>query len=146
MAATRACLGRPGRRKRRTRPAALREFRVVNRTAPKTAPFPAGLPDARSDIVSHTLKRVADSSPLDRAIAEARDALIAQQNEKGYWLYDLEADCTIPAEYIMMMHFLDEIDAPLEVKLCRYLRAAQAEHGGWPLYHGGDLNISCSVK
>jgi squalene-hopene/tetraprenyl-beta-curcumene cyclase len=118
----------------------------VNRTSPKPAPFPAELPDARSDIVSHTLKRIADSSPLDRAIAEARDALIAQQNEKGYWLYELEADCTIPAEYIMMMHFLDEIDAPLETKIANHLRARQAEHGGWPLYHNGELDLSCTIK
>ena len=27
-----------------------------------------------------------------------------------------------------------------------YLRANQAEHGGWPLYYGGELNISCTVK
>ena len=118
----------------------------MNRTAPKTAPFPAGLPDARGDIVSHTLKRVADSSPLDRAIAAAREALIAQQNAKGYWLYELEADCTIPAEYIMMMHFLDEIDAPLQAKIANHLRAKQAEHGGWPLYHNGELDLSCTVK
>jgi squalene-hopene/tetraprenyl-beta-curcumene cyclase len=118
----------------------------VNRTSPKPAPFPAELPDARSDIVSRTLKRVPDSSPLDRAIAEARDALIAQQNEKGYWLYELEADCTIPAEYIMMMHFLDEIDAPLEAKIANHLRARQAEHGGWPLYHNGELDLSCTIK
>jgi squalene-hopene/tetraprenyl-beta-curcumene cyclase len=104
------------------------------------------LPDARSDIVSRTLKRVPDSSPLDRTIAEARDALIAQQNEKGYWLYELEADCTIPAEYIMMMHFLDEIDAPLEAKIANHLRARQAEHGGWPLYHNGELDLSCTIK
>jgi len=118
----------------------------VNRTSPKPTPFPAEPPDARSDIVSRTLKRIADSSPLDRAIAEARDALIAQQNEKGYWLYELEADCTIPAEYIMMMHFLDEIDAPLEAKIANHLRARQAEHGGWPLYHNGELDLSCTIK
>ena len=118
----------------------------MNRTAPKTTPFPAELPDARSDIVSHTLKRVTDSSPLDRAIAAARDALIAQQNAQGYWLYELEADCTIPAEYIMMMHFLDEIDAPLQAKVANHLRARQAEHGGWPLYHNGELDLSCTVK
>ena len=59
----------------------------MNRTSPKPAPRPAELPDARSDIVALTLKRIADSSPLDRAIAEARDALIAQQHEQGYWLY-----------------------------------------------------------
>jgi squalene-hopene/tetraprenyl-beta-curcumene cyclase len=118
----------------------------VNRTAPKTTPFPAELPDARSDIVAHTLRRVGDSSPLDRAIAAARDALIAQQSDQGYWLYELEADCTIPAEYIMMMHFLDEIDAPLQAKIAHHLRARQAEHGGWPLYHNGELDLSCTVK
>ena len=85
-------------------------------------------------------------TPLDRAVVDARDALLARQDAQGYWLFELEADCTIPAEYIMMMHFLDEIDATLEAKLCRYLRSAQDAHGGWPLYHGGDLNISCSVK
>jgi squalene-hopene/tetraprenyl-beta-curcumene cyclase len=117
----------------------------VSSTAPKPGSHPAPPLDARGDIVSHMLRRVTDS-PLDRAIAEARDALVSRQAAEGYWLFELEADCTIPAEYIMMMHFLDEIDAPLEAKLARYLRAAQAEHGGWPLYHGGDFNISCSVK
>ena len=117
----------------------------MNRIAPKPGSYPGPPSDARGEIVSHTLVRVTDS-PLDRAVLEARDALLARQDPRGYWLFELEADCTIPAEYIMMMHFLDEIDAVLEAKLCRYLRAAQDEHGGWPLYQGGDFNISCSVK
>jgi squalene-hopene/tetraprenyl-beta-curcumene cyclase len=83
---------------------------------------------------------------LDRAVADARDALAARQSAQGYWLFELEADCTIPAEYIMMMHFLDEIDVALERKLAVYLRSHQADHGGWPLYPGGDFNISCTVK
>src|SRR5260370_22070299 len=45
-----------------------------------------------------------------------------------------------------MMHFLEEIDAPLEAKLAAYLRTRQAEHGGWPLYYGGEFDMSCSVK
>jgi squalene-hopene/tetraprenyl-beta-curcumene cyclase len=101
---------------------------------------------ARADIISHTLTRTTISSALDRAITDAREALVARQTAQGYWLFELEADCTIPAEYIMMMHFLDEIDAGLEKKLAVYLRAHQAEHGGWPLYHGGALNLSCTVK
>jgi squalene-hopene/tetraprenyl-beta-curcumene cyclase len=117
----------------------------VSRIAPKPGTYPAPSSDARGDIVSHTLRRVTDT-PLDHAVAEARDALIARQENQGHWLFELEADCTIPAEYIMMMHFLDEIDAALEAKLCRYLRSAQAEHGGWPLYHAGAFNLSCSVK
>jgi squalene-hopene/tetraprenyl-beta-curcumene cyclase len=116
----------------------------MNRIAPGI-PYPDPQSDARGDIVSHTLRRVTDS-PLDRAVLQARDALLARQDAQGYWLFELEADCTIPAEYIMMMHFLDEIDTALEAKICRHLRSAQDEHGGWPLYHGGDFNISCSVK
>jgi squalene-hopene/tetraprenyl-beta-curcumene cyclase len=101
---------------------------------------------ARADIVSHTLTKTAVSSLLDRAVAAARDALIERQSAEGYWLFELEADSTISAEYIMMMHFLDEIDAPLEKKICHYLRAHQSEHGGWSLYHGGDFNMSCTIK
>jgi squalene-hopene/tetraprenyl-beta-curcumene cyclase len=87
-----------------------------------------------------------DDATLEAAIAAARDALIAAQSAQGYWLFELEADCTIPAEYILMMHFLDEIDASLERKLAVYLRSRQAAHDGWPLYHDGDFNLSCSVK
>jgi squalene-hopene/tetraprenyl-beta-curcumene cyclase len=46
----------------------------------------------------------------------------------------------------MLMHFLDEIEPYLERKIAAYLRAKQAEHGGWPLYYGGEMDISCSVK
>src|SRR5262249_42770731 len=80
------------------------------------------------------------------AVAAAVDGLLQQQRLEGSWQFELEADCTIPAEYIMMMHFLGEIDEPLQAKIAVYLRSHQADHGGWPLYHGGDFNISCSVK
>jgi squalene-hopene/tetraprenyl-beta-curcumene cyclase len=83
---------------------------------------------------------------VERAMEHARAALIGLQHADGYWLFELEADCTIPAEYILMMHYLDELDPALEAKLANYLRARQAEHGGWPLYLGGELDISCSVK
>ncbi|HUN70969.1 MAG TPA: squalene--hopene cyclase [Steroidobacteraceae bacterium] len=85
-------------------------------------------------------------SLLGQAIATARDALIGLQRRDGHWLFELEADCTIPAEYILMMHYLDERDPELERKLAVYLREHQAAHGGWPLYHGGDLDLSCTVK
>ncbi len=117
----------------------------MNRIAQKPAQSPGATPLARGDIVPLTLTKTV-STVLDRALAAARDALMARQSAQGYWLFELEADCTIPAEYIMMMHFLDEIDIGLETKIAAYLRAHQAEHGGWPLYHGGDFNLSCTVK
>jgi squalene-hopene/tetraprenyl-beta-curcumene cyclase len=85
-------------------------------------------------------------SPLDRAIQRARDALLRLQSDAGYWCFELEADCTIPAEYIMMMHFTGDVDADLQAKLARYIRRRQAEHNGWPLYPGGEFDMSCSVK
>ena len=88
----------------------------------------------------------AAGSGLERAIADARDALLARQHPSGHWLFELEADCTIPAEFILMMHFLDEIDNALEPKLAAFLRARQSDHGGWPLYYGGPFDLSCSVK
>jgi squalene-hopene/tetraprenyl-beta-curcumene cyclase len=100
----------------------------------------------RPGVLAHTLEVRAERSNLGRAVDAARDALIALQSKSGHWLFELEADCTIPAEYILMMHFLDEIEPALETRLARYLRAEQAEHGGWPLYHGGEFNLSCSVK
>ena len=72
--------------------------------------------------------------------------MLSAQNAAGYWLFELEADCTIPSEYILMMHYLDEIDPALEAKIAVYLRANQADHGGWPLYYGGELDISATVK
>jgi len=83
---------------------------------------------------------------LEAAVARAGEALLKDQQPDGHWVYELEADCTIPAEYILMMHFMDEIDRPLETRIAVYLRRHQAGHGGWPLFHGGDFDMSCTVK
>jgi squalene-hopene/tetraprenyl-beta-curcumene cyclase len=83
---------------------------------------------------------------LQGAVERARAALLQLQRADGHWWFELEADCTIPAELILMMHFLDEIEEPLIAKLAVYLRARQQPQGGWPLYQGGELDLSCSVK
>jgi squalene-hopene/tetraprenyl-beta-curcumene cyclase len=84
--------------------------------------------------------------PLADAITRARDALLADQNPDGHWCYELEADCTIPADYVLFLRYLGQREPELEAKIGRYLRDRQAEHGGWPLYPGGDLDMSCTVK
>ena len=83
---------------------------------------------------------------LDRIVADAATSLKALQSPEGYWVMPLEADATIPSEYIMLQHFLDEVDPDIEEKLAVYIRHGQGEHGGWPLFYDGDFNISCSVK
>lgn len=83
---------------------------------------------------------------LNAALDRARSSLLARQDQSGYWCYELEADCTIPAEYILMLHYLGEAEPALEGKLAVYLREHQGADGGWPLYYGGEMDISCSVK
>jgi squalene-hopene/tetraprenyl-beta-curcumene cyclase len=83
---------------------------------------------------------------LDSAIKKAQDKLLSLQNKAGYWVFDLEADCTIPSEYIMMMHYLAEIDEPLQAKIAVYLRSCQAADGSFPLFTHGPGDISGSVK
>ena len=86
-------------------------------------------------------------SDLDRTIDRAGRALMDRQREDGHWVFELEADCTIPAEFVLLKHFLGEPeDLQLEAKIGRYLRRIQGEHGGWALYHGGALDISATVK
>ncbi|HEX7382630.1 MAG TPA: squalene--hopene cyclase [Nevskiaceae bacterium] len=103
---------------------------------------------SRAPNAGRTKAAASGSRALDRAIARGRAALLALQKDDGHWCFELEADCTIPAEYILMMHFMDEIDVDLEKRIARFLRAKQVldGHGGWPLYHGGALDVSCTVK
>ncbi|GEQ97130.1 squalene-hopene cyclase [Iodidimonas gelatinilytica] len=83
---------------------------------------------------------------LDFTIGDALTALKKRQQADGHLIFDLEADATIPAEYIFLNHHLDEREPALEQKLARYIRSIQQEEGGWPLYHGGAPDISASVK
>ena len=83
---------------------------------------------------------------LSRAADAARAALVRRQNEDGHWVFELEADATIPAEYVLLEHYLDRIEPALQAKIGVYLRSIQGEHGGWPLFHGGALDLSASVK
>jgi squalene-hopene/tetraprenyl-beta-curcumene cyclase len=84
--------------------------------------------------------------PLDTAIEQATEALVARQRPDGHWVFALEADATIPAEYIMLMHYLDEIDEGLQARIARYLRKIQGKDGGWPLFHGGAYDVSATTK
>ncbi|NUY30317.1 squalene--hopene cyclase [Paraburkholderia sp. JPY303] len=87
------------------------------------------------------------ASPLDASITRATDAILAAQQPDGHWIYELEADATIPAEYVLLVHYLGETpNLELEQKIARYLRRIQLPNGGWPLFTDGALDISASVK
>ena len=85
---------------------------------------------------------------VDRSVTKATRALADAQREDGHWVFELEADATIPAEYVLLRHYLGEPrNVELEAKIGRYLRRIQsATHDGWPLYHEGAFDVSATVK
>ena len=108
-------------------------------------------PTAALEPVTHPGQLDPRSGALEQAVANASRHLLELQRPDGHWVFELEADATIPAEYLMLQHFFGRIDPAREAGIGRYLRRIQAEQaanagGGWPLFHGGPLDISCSVK
>ena len=83
---------------------------------------------------------------LDAATQKSAASLLGLQRADGHWAFELEADATIPAEYILLDHFLGTINQPLHERMAVYLRGIQEAHGGWPLFHRGAFDISASVK
>src|SRR5215469_18631834 len=83
---------------------------------------------------------------VDEVIAQTRDVLRRRQAADGHWLFELEADATIPSEFILLHHYLDRVEPELEREVARFIRAHQGADGGWPLFYGGSLDLSCSVK
>jgi squalene-hopene/tetraprenyl-beta-curcumene cyclase len=92
-------------------------------------------------------KSATNREVLESSIASATQGLLGYQQSDGHWVFELEADSTIPAEYVLLRHYLGEpVDTVLEAKIGNYLRRVQGAHGGWPLVHDGEFDMSASVK
>jgi squalene-hopene/tetraprenyl-beta-curcumene cyclase len=91
--------------------------------------------------------KLGNADGLEASIDSATQGLLSDRQADGHWVYELEADCTIPAEYVLLAHYLAEpADTALEAKIANYLRRVQGAHGGWPLVHDGAFDMSASVK
>ncbi len=53
---------------------------------------------------------VVDDAALLDSVSRAADALARRRQPDGHFVFELEADATIPAEYVLLEHFLDRID------------------------------------
>jgi squalene-hopene cyclase len=84
---------------------------------------------------------------LEEALRKSQAWFLARQDvSEGYWVAELEADTTLTSEYLMLRRFMNCVDPERERKAVRYLKSAQLPGGGWPIYHGGPVEISASVK
>jgi len=91
-------------------------------------------------------KATDDARALEDCLSRACDALIAKQNEAGYWVGELQGDSILESEYILLKWILGQENAPELPKITNYLRTLQNPDGGFSLYPGGKADLSGTVK
>ncbi|MEM8824856.1 MAG: squalene--hopene cyclase [Pseudomonadota bacterium] len=79
-------------------------------------------------------------------IEAQRAALQDVQRDDGHFIFELEADATVSSEYVLLRHFIGNVDTAREQQILPYLRSLQNKDGSWPLFHAGTGNISATVK
>jgi squalene-hopene/tetraprenyl-beta-curcumene cyclase len=98
-------------------------------------------------IIDRSIASTPAAETLEKSISSASRALRDFRKSDGHWVFELEADATIPAEYVLLRHYLAEpVDAVLEAKIAKYLRRIQNDNGGWSLFYGHEFDMSASVK
>src|SRR5207237_8625404 len=81
-----------------------------------------------------------------RAITRAQENLLRQQKPDGHWCGELIVDSTLCSDYILLMHWCGDVDAPLQRRCVRHILRRQLPDGGWNIYHGGPSEINASAK
>ena len=92
------------------------------------------------------VKMKLDRDYLSKFTSKVLKQEVNKINKDGSFVYELEADVTIPAEYILMMHFIGKINIKLQEKIVVYILRTQNSEGGWSLFFEGETDISATVK
>ncbi len=85
---------------------------------------------------------------LKKAIDRAGSYLLSRQSPSGFWRGELEADASVTAGYIPLMHFMGVAVKPERVKrIIQSLRDKQNLDGSWSAYYAGpgDLSVTAQV-
>jgi squalene-hopene/tetraprenyl-beta-curcumene cyclase len=84
--------------------------------------------------------------PLAQAIRRAQGNLFRLQHADGFWCGELVVDSTLCSDYVLFMHWSEELDPVLEEKCVAHIRRRQMPDGGWSIYEGGPSDVNASVK
>ncbi|MBN1282534.1 MAG: squalene--hopene cyclase [Proteobacteria bacterium] len=87
-------------------------------------------------------KRLTATSVLDDTVRLMKSL----QRRDGYWWFALEANETIGAEFIFLMHYLGEVDPEVLKGISRRILDVQRADGTWALYHEGPADLSTTVE
>ncbi|MDO8490653.1 MAG: squalene--hopene cyclase [Dehalococcoidia bacterium] len=88
-----------------------------------------------------------DFGMLEHAIKKAQQHLLGLQSQEGYWVGELEADASVAAGYIPLMHFMQvSIDPARRDRIVSYVKSKQGPDGSWSTYYGGPGDLSVTVQ
>lgn len=87
-----------------------------------------------------------DDEAISGAIGRAQKNLRRLQHPDGYWVGELIVDATLCADYVLFMHWADEVDPVIQEKCVQHIRRRQLADGGWNIYHDGPSELNASVK
>ncbi len=83
---------------------------------------------------------------ITHAIKKAQQYLFEIQQPDGHWIAELEDNMTLTSEYIMLMYFMDMVDPVKMQKAANYILSKQLNDGSWPVFYGGEGDISTTVE
>jgi len=86
-----------------------------------------------------------EAGGLERAVARARDALLARQHPDGHWVGFLENDSSSTGLYILLTRYLERVDPQRNRKAVRYLLRTRNREGGWVQAPGGGSHLDTSL-
>lgn len=102
-------------------------------------PLPSVVPDANTSYR-------ADDPEIASAISRAQENLLRQQHPDGHWCGELVVDSTLCSDYVLFVHWLGEVDDPMQQRCVRHILKRQLPDGGWNIYYGGPSEVNASVK
>ncbi|HME72270.1 MAG TPA: prenyltransferase/squalene oxidase repeat-containing protein, partial [Myxococcota bacterium] len=86
------------------------------------------------------LERVGD------AIQRAQESLWKSQREDGHWVFPLEADASITAEYVIFRRLMRLAVDERDRQAAAFLLATQRSDGGWARYEGAESHLSLAIE
>lgn len=93
---------------------------------------------------------VEERSDLLEALDRAQQALLARQDEAGWWQGEDEANQTLDAQYIFLLHYTGLLARPeyqdKARRLANWIRRTQRPDGTWAIYHDAPGCLSVTTE
>lgn len=84
--------------------------------------------------------------PVAKAIERAHDYLWKHQRDDAHWIFPLEADATITAQYVIYRRLMGIPVDERDREAARFLLSTQRADGGWSRFEGASSHVSLSIE